>query len=200
VARVRSALLAFVLGASSCMSPYEARHEGQWNSRDQVWLSEASQVRLRAAQSRVFDTTDRTRTLAAIVSTMQDLGFRIEVLDEELGIASGKRFDELESPGLPYDPAYHLYDSQSLLLFSRSYRTWGPFHHRDNLVRLTVTVRRRGDAQSVVRASAQYYMRAVEDPEPYQRFFAALERSLLLDAHLLEEAAEGSESTSGASR
>jgi len=188
VARPGASLLALVLVAAACMSPYEARHEGQWDAQDQIWMSEASQVRLRSAQSRVFDTTDRVRLLSAIVDSMQDLGFQIEVLDEELGIVSAKRFEELESPGA--DSSYHLYDSQSMLFLSRSFRNWGPFNHRDNLVRVTVTVRRRNDAQSVVRANAQYYMQAVEDPEPYQRFFATLERSMTLDAIRIEDAPE----------
>lgn len=182
-------LLLLPLAFAACMEPYESRHEGQWNSSDQVLMSEASQVKLRAAQSRVFDSTDRERILTAVVATLQDLGFMITVVDEQLGIVAGKRFEELEGSGLLYDPTYHLYSSDSLLAFSRSFRTWGPFYHRDNLVRVTVTVRKRNEGQSVVRATAQYYLRAVEDPEPYQRFFRALEGSLFLQAHLVEESA-----------
>ena len=40
-----------------------------------------------------------------------------------------------------------------------------------------------------MRASAQYYLNAVEDPEPYQRFFRALEQAMFLEAHLIEPAA-----------
>ena len=72
-------------------SPYEWRHENQWESRDQIWLSEASQVKVRAAQSRLFDTADRLKTIQAVVSTCQDLGFTVEVLDETLGIGSSVR-------------------------------------------------------------------------------------------------------------
>lgn len=165
---------------AACLSPFEYRHEGQWDSRDQIWLSEQSQVKLRAAQSRVFDTTDRTRILAAVVATLQDLGFQLGVLDEQLGIVSGTRFERIEGPWV--DKSYHLYDDKSLLLFTKTYRSWGPFHHRADLVRVTVTVRQRNEAQSVVRTSAQFYLRAVEDPEPYQRFFRALEQSLFLQA------------------
>lgn len=174
---------------AGCMSPYESRQEGQWDASDQIWMSEASQVRLRAAQSRAFDSTDRTLILTAVVATLQDLGFRIEVLDEELGIVSGRRFDELETAATG-DPSYHLYDSQGLLLFARAYHSWGPFHHRNNLVRVTVTVRKRNEAQFVVRASAQFYLHAVEDPEPYQRFFRALEQSMMLEAHLVDDGGE----------
>jgi hypothetical protein len=175
----------------ACLSPFEARHETSSDSRDQIWMSEASQVALRAAQSRVFDTTDRIRILSAVVATLQDLGFMIEVLDEDLGIVSAKRFDPNEMEAWP-DPTYHTYDDDTPLLFSKTYMTWGPFFHRANLVRTTVTVRRRGDTQSVVRANAQFYMRAVEDPEPYRRFFQALEQMLLMEGRSLSEDAASS--------
>jgi len=165
-----------------CPSPYEWRHQDQWDSREQIWLSEESQVKLRAAQSRVFQTTDRRRTIEAIVATMQDLGFMVEVLDEEIGIISGKRFEPLERSSIGTDPSYHLYDDHSLLIFTKSYHTWGPFWHRSDLVRLTVTVRKRNETQLVVRASAQYYLRAVEDPVPYQKFFRTLEQTLFLQS------------------
>ncbi len=181
------ALLAVLgLPLQGCPTPYEWRHQDQWDSREQIWLSEQSQVKLRAAQSRVFDTTDRRRTLEAVVDTMQDLGFKVEVLDEDLGIVSGKRLEPLEGPGLGTDPDYHLYDDQSLLIFTKAYRTWGPFWHRSDLIRLTITVRKRNESQLVVRASAQYYLRAVEDPAPYQKFFRSLEQALFLQGRLAE--------------
>jgi hypothetical protein len=49
-----------------------------------------------------------------------------------------------------------------------------------------VTVRKRNDAQLVVRASAQFYLRAVEDPVPYQQFFRTLEQSLFLQGRSVE--------------
>jgi len=180
-------MLALCCLLQGCPTPYEWRHENQWDSREQIGMAEASQMKLRAAQSRVFDTADSRRILEAIVSTMQDLNLMVEVLDEELGVVSGKLFVPLERPTLGFDPFYHLYDDQSLLLFSRTYRTWGPFWHRSDLVRLTVTVRKRNEQQTVVRASAQFYLRAVEEPEPYQKFFRTLEQTLFLEGHPVQE-------------
>ena len=171
---------------SACLTPFEARHESLSDSRDQIWMSEESQVALRAAQSRVFDTADRILILSAVVATLQDLGFMIEVLDEKLGVVSSKRFDPSEGEDWA-DPSYHTYDDDTLLLFTKTYQTWGPFYHRADLVRATVTVRKRNESQSVVRASVQFYLRAVEDPEPYQRFFQALERALFLEGRRLAE-------------
>ncbi len=53
-------------------------------------------------------------------------------------------------------------------------------------LRITVSVRPRGQTQTLVRANAQFNRTAVEDPEPYQQFFAALERSMFLKAHRVD--------------
>ena len=53
-------------------------------------------------------------------------------------------------------------------------------------LRMTVTVRPRGQTQLLVRANAQYNITPVEDPEPYQQFFVALGKSLFLTAHAVD--------------
>ena len=53
-------------------------------------------------------------------------------------------------------------------------------------LRITVTVRPRGATQVLVRANAQYLDKAVEDPKPYQDFFAALEKSMFLTAQQVD--------------
>jgi hypothetical protein len=178
------AVLLCALHIQGC-SPYESRHHNQWNSREQIWLSETSQLKVRAAQTRAFDTADRRRMLEAIISTMQDLDFTVEVLDEELGIVSGKKFVETEQP-YGTDPTYLLYRQDTLLLLTRNFHTWGPFWHRSNLVRFTATIRARGDSQLIVRASTQFYLQPVEEPGPYQQFFRALEQALFLQGQPVE--------------
>jgi hypothetical protein len=49
-----------------------------------------------------------------------------------------------------------------------------------DVVGVTVTVRAQGETQMMIRANAIHNNRPVVDPETYQRFFAALERSLFL--------------------
>jgi hypothetical protein len=53
-------------------------------------------------------------------------------------------------------------------------------------LRMSVTVRPRGQTQLMVRANAQYNVTPVEDPEPYQQFFTALEKSLFLTAQQVD--------------
>jgi hypothetical protein len=50
-------------------------------------------------------------------------------------------------------------------------------------LRMTVTVRPRGETQMLVRANAQFMNKAVEEPKPYQDFFVSLEKSMFLTAH-----------------
>lgn len=53
-------------------------------------------------------------------------------------------------------------------------------------LRMTVTVRPRGTTQLLVRANAQYEATPVTEPQPYQQFFAALEKSMFLTANQVD--------------
>ena len=54
---------------------------------------------------------------------------------------------------------------------------------RSDWLQTTVTVRRRGETQVLVRANMEYNRRGVEDPSVYQKFFTVLEKSMFLTAH-----------------
>jgi hypothetical protein len=121
-------------------------------------------VALRSIQTRVFDTTDREKTLRTAIATLQDLGFVIDKADADLGAVSATKLDRY-------------------------------------MLRMTVTVRPKGQTQALVRANAQYQAKEVNDPEPYQNFFVALERAMFLTAHLdAPEPEVVSEASSVASR
>ena len=53
-------------------------------------------------------------------------------------------------------------------------------------LRMTVTVRPRGESQLLIRANAQYELKPVTDPEPYQHFFASLQKAMFLTAHQVD--------------
>jgi len=176
---VIAAALVLCAGASGCAS-YASRHPITGDNASQILLSDSSQVRVRSAQSRVFDTTDRIAMMAAVVATLQDLGFQVELLDEVLGIISAKQFLPLATTPAQRGVAYMLYDEETLVVLQKSYRSWAPFFRRSDLVRLTVTVRTRNQKQLIVRAAAQRWLQPVEEPAAYQRFYAALEQSLFI--------------------
>jgi hypothetical protein len=100
-------------------------------------------------QSRIFDTTDKVKTLRTAMATLQDLGFVIDDADDVLGTVSATKLDRYA-------------------------------------VRITINVRKHGESQILVRANAQYNLRAIEDPEPYQQFFTAFEKGMFLTAHEIE--------------
>jgi hypothetical protein len=155
----------------------------QWSSQSQLLMSEDSQVKLRSIQTRVFDTTDRAKIMRAAIATIQDLFFDIDVLDEDLGIVSGKKlFNNDNSWG--NHPTYYLYKTDELIIFNTNFRTWGPFNYRNDLIRITVTIRPKEKTRSLVRASLQYNIRAVEDPYIYQKFFKSLGQSLFLSTKM----------------
>lgn len=115
-------------------------------STHQVLAAKESQVKLRAIQSRLFDTTEKDKMLRTVIATLQDLGFVVDKADDILGTISGTKLDRYA-------------------------------------LRMTVSVRPRGETQLLVRANAQYNIYAVEDPEPYQQFFDALSKAIFLTAH-----------------
>jgi hypothetical protein len=54
------------------------------------------------------------------------------------------------------------------------------------VVRITVTVRRHGEKQTAVRASAQSGETTITDPASYQEFFVSLSKGMFLTAHEIE--------------
>ena len=49
-------------------------------------------------------------------------------------------------------------------------------------LRMTVSIRPRGTQQTIVRSSIQFNLQIIEEPEPYQYFFATLSKALFLEA------------------
>ena len=60
------------------------------------------------------------------------------------------------------------------------------------MLRMTVSVRPRGQTQLLVRANANFGLKPVTEPEPYQKFFASLGKAMFLTAHE-EGAGDGQE-------
>ena len=88
---------------------------------------------------------------------VQDLGFMLDRVDYTLGVDTASK--------------------------SRS-DVFQP--HAIGSLRMTVTVRQRGEKQLLVRANIEYQLRPVTEPKPYQNFFNSLEKAMFLEAHQIE--------------
>lgn len=53
-------------------------------------------------------------------------------------------------------------------------------------LKMTVSVRSRGETQLLVRVNAQYGVHPVTEPKPYQDFFVALQKAMFLTAHQVD--------------
>jgi hypothetical protein len=80
---LRLSLLAAAIALSGCVH----------NSTDSALEVGSNQVQIRQIQSRAFDTTDKTKTLRTVISTLQDLGFVIDKADLELGSITATKLD-----------------------------------------------------------------------------------------------------------
>ena len=63
----------------------------QTDSRQQILLTDKSQVALRSVQSRMFETNDTKKTVRTVIATLQDLGFTIDRVDQGLGLISATK-------------------------------------------------------------------------------------------------------------
>jgi hypothetical protein len=116
-----------------------------------------NQVQLRSYQTRAFDSTDREKTLRAVIATMQDLGFVIDKADATLGSVSATKLAGYE------------------LRMTATVRPRGA-------TQLIV----RASAQYKVNANANALAQPIEDPVPYRDFFTALAKSMFLDAQQVD--------------
>ena len=76
---IRLSLLAAALAVTGCVH----------NSTNSALEVGSNQVQLRQIQSRAFDTTDKTKTLRTVISTLQDLGFKGFLIDDHVPLLDG---------------------------------------------------------------------------------------------------------------
>ena len=77
--------IAVLLITQGCVAPQP--------SQDLLAPTEA-QMKIRSAQTRIFDEKDRQVAMRAVMAALQDLGFIIERANEALGLVSAARFAE----------------------------------------------------------------------------------------------------------
>ncbi len=62
-------------------------------SRKELLETPAEQAKLRAMQTRAFDTTDREMVMRSVIATLQDLGFVIDDANSVLGLVSATKLE-----------------------------------------------------------------------------------------------------------
>lgn len=114
-----------------------------------------NQAELRRIQTREYQNDDKRETMRSVIATLQDLGFVVDQADYELGLLTGTR------------------------LATKRQQINQPGHEW----RITVTVRERPGKRMAVRANARFDKQSIEDPQPYQDFFVALDKAMFLTAN-----------------
>lgn len=147
----------------------------------------------RQAQTRVFDTPDEERMLAAAAGVLQDLGFTIEESETDLGvIVSSKRRDARQADQVARSVITTL--AGAFVTLGTYWSASGPIDDvqeiRASLV--TAPIGTRGDRmearitfqRTVWNTDGDISRREeIHDPVIYQEFFDALSTSLFLEAH-----------------
>lgn len=176
-----AALLSGVLAACTDQIPREA-----------LMLSPESLQR-RQTQTRVFDTANEARMLAAAGGVLQDLGFNIDESETDLGvIVSSKRRDAMQADQVFRSVLTTL--AGATMTFGLY---WGASEPIDDVqeIRASLVTAPSGESggQMAVRITFQRIVwdtdgdvsrrEAIDEPPIYQDFFNALSHSLFLEAH-----------------
>ncbi len=123
-------------------------------------------------------TDSRQQALATAASQVQLRSFQTRAFDTTDRTKTLRTvMATMQDLGFVLDKADATLGSVSGTKFGRS-EVGSPYQ-----LRMTVTVRPRGESQTLVRANAQYQLEAIEDAGPYQDFFVALEKAMFLTAH-----------------
>ena len=159
---------------------------------DALALSPQSLQR-RQTQTRVFDTADETRMLAAAGGVLQDLGFTVDESETDLGvIVSSKRRDAMQTDQVVRSVLATL--AGATMTFGLY---WGASDPIDDVqdIRASLVTAPSGESsgQMAVRITFQRIVwntdgdvsrrEAIDEPLIYQEFFDALSHSVFLEAH-----------------
>lgn len=145
-------------------------------------------VKLRALETRRFDTADEKAMLTAASQTLQDLGFTLTELAVDLGVLVASKQRDAEEAG---EVAGRVALSLALALLG-SYQQ--PDWDKDQTIVVMVVTHPAGSGQLDVRVSFDRTIRTkqgltrterLDDPEIYQGFFTRLSGGVFLEGHAL---------------
>lgn len=159
---------------------------------DALALSPESLQR-RQTQTRVFDTADEARMLAAAGGVLQDLGFTIDESETDLGvIVSSKRRDAMQADQVVRSVLATL--AGATMTFGLYWGASDPIDDvQDIRASLVTAPSGEGGGRMAVRVTFQRIVwdtdgdlsrrEAIDEPLIYQEFFSALSNSVFLEAH-----------------
>jgi hypothetical protein len=170
-----------LLALAACQSPNEIAMK--------VGAPPDSAVKLRAVETRRYDTLDEPALLAAAAQTLQDLGFTISETSSEVGVlAASKQRDAREAGQVATQVTITLV----ALLFGVPYH---PVWDKDQNIAVSVVTTPIENAKQVdVRVSFDRQIRdtdgrvraeLIDEPEIYQQFFDKLSSAVLLEGRPL---------------
>jgi hypothetical protein len=147
-------------------------------------------VKLRALQSRRFDTLDEKAMLAASTETLQDLGFIISESSSEVGVLTATKQRDAEETG---QVAGQIALTVAFALLGAYYNpTWD----KEQTIQVTlvatpvenskqIEIRTAFDRVLTNNHGIKWRAELIEDETLYQGFFEKLSKSVFLDAHTL---------------
>ena len=151
----------------------------------------------RAAQTRIFDTSDGVELLSASAAALQDLGFQIEESAPELGFLRAAKERGAREYGQEIARILLLVTGNQIPVdiqqrIAASLVTQ-PVSGEDERYAVRIIFyraiwkgdgsRSRGDGQSEYIPPGIQWMEMIRDPEIYQQFFARLSQAVFLEAH-----------------
>jgi len=176
-----SVALSGLLALTACQSPNEIAMK--------IGAPPDSAVKLRAVETRRYETLDEPALLAAAAQTLQDLGFTISESSSEVGVLVASKQRDAEEAG---QVAAQVALTLVALLFLVPYE---PVWDKDqNIAVSVVTTPIENSRQIEVRASFDRQIRdtkgqvraeLIDDPEIYKQFFDKLSSAVFLEGHPL---------------
>lgn len=193
VLRTRFAALATAALVAGCATPTPPQ--------EFFLLTEASALQ-RAAQTRIFETTNGRELLSASAATLQDLGFQIDETAPELGFLRAAKERGAREYGqeilrgvifviglLGRSVTLIPVDLQQQIVASMAIRPVTADGTRYEVRIAFYRVVWKGDGQQASQTSSDYTppgeqrMEMIRGAEIYQRFFARLSKAVFLEAH-----------------
>lgn len=146
-------------------------------------------VSLRAMQSRTYDTLETERIVSAAVATLQDLGFTIDEVSEDVGVLIGsKERDAVESGQVAAQFVL-------VVLMALAGSSHNPTYDESQTIQVSLVVNEISNSASEVRIffdrhltnnqGVHWRSELIVEPEIYQQFFEKLSASAFFEENAL---------------